>query len=70
VAVKTGPAPHELFALHALLAAEAAAARKMQANMAAVRDRELKLFMQEAVAVRQRRANKIRQLMGGAGILH
>lgn len=60
-----GLAPHEFFGLHEILAAEVTAARKMQANMAVVQDRDLKAFMQDAIAARQRRTNRIQQLMNG-----
>ena len=66
---KPGVAPHELLALHEFLAAEVAAAQKMQANLAAVKDAELKAFMKDAIAARQRRAGRIEQLMSGARTL-
>lgn len=66
MASKPGIAPHELFELHEILAAEVTAARKMQANMAVVKDQDLKMFMQDAIAARQRRTNKIQHFMNSA----
>ncbi len=63
---KMGVAPHELFELHEILAAEVTAAQKMQANLAVVKDPELRSFMEDAITARQRRTNKIQQLMSGA----
>lgn len=59
----TGMAPHELLELHEILTNEAAAAQKMQASMAAIKDTELRAFVRDAVLSRQKRVNEIERLI-------
>lgn len=62
----TGMAPHELLELHEILASEAAAAQKMKASMAVIKDNELRTFVEDAAAARQRRVSEIERIISNA----
>lgn len=59
----TGMAPQELLELHEILISEAAAAQKMQASMAAIKDTELRAFVRDTVLSRQKRVTEIERLL-------
>lgn len=59
-----GMAPHELLELHEILASEAAAAQKLEVCLAATTDMDLRNFMHDAIAARQRRVSKIERMIG------
>ncbi len=63
-------APHEIFELHELLAAEIISAKKLQANLERTNNQELKEIIHSALQAKLGRIKEMQQLSVDIGITH
>lgn len=59
---RMGLAPHEFYELHGLLAAEVTSAQKLETTTDMIQDRELKSFMENSLAIKRRRIDRMQQI--------
>lgn len=62
-------APHEMLEVRELLNSEMVCLKKMEANMAAVKDQELKSFMQDSINSKNTRLQEMQGFINGVGLM-
>lgn len=61
-------APHEMLEVRELIDGEMICLKKMEANMQAVEDQELKSFMQDSISAKRTRLQEIQGFINGVGL--
>lgn len=62
-------APHEMLEVRELLDSELVCLKKMETNMIAVKDQELKSFMQDSINSKKTRLQEMQGFINGVGLM-
>jgi len=62
-------APHEMLEVRGLLDSEMLCLKKMETNMTAVKDQELKSFMQDSINSKNTRLQEMQGFINGIGLM-